>query len=256
MPAATEAPMRTCPHCGFEERSTRERCTRCGRSVLVRAPRLRGRRRTYVIWGGAAAAVVAVAVIALVLNNVVSDRDKRDRAEAKKAVAAEKARLKVIQAPHRGSAVELRPAADASEQMVLAARAALVRDVEASITRDAQGRDRAGELKGPISRTECGPLLKAKDAVPDDRILSKPIGRYDCVAVKRSVTGEAGQSVGRLGYAFVAALDFKRYTYVWCRNTPAQGERGESLAFVRLERACLAAKGRALGTGYVDVPGS
>jgi hypothetical protein len=25
---------------------------------------------------------------------------------------------------------------------------------------------------------------------------------------------------------------------------------------VRLDRACLAAKGRALGTGYVDVPGS
>ena len=32
--------------------------------------------------------------------------------------------------------------------------------------------------------------------------------------------------------------------------------RREALAFVRLERACLAAKGRALGTGYVDVPGS
>jgi uncharacterized membrane protein YvbJ len=102
MPAATEAPMRTCPHCGFEERSTRERCTRCGRSVLVRPPRLRGRRRTYIIWGGAAAAVVAVAVIALVLNNVVSDRDKRDRAEAKKAVAAEKARLKIVHAPRLG----------------------------------------------------------------------------------------------------------------------------------------------------------
>jgi hypothetical protein len=256
MPTTTEAPLRTCPHCGFEEHSTRERCTRCGRSVLIRAPRLRGRPRTYVIWGGAAAAVVIVAVIAVVLNNVVSDRDKRESAEAKKAVAAEKARLTVIQAPHRGSAVELRPAAGASDQTVLTARAALVRDVEASITRDAQARDRAGELKGPISRTECGPLLKAKDAVPDDRILSKSIGRYDCVAVKRSVTGEAGQSVGRLGFAFVAALDFKRFTYVWCRNTPAQGERGESLAFVRLERACLAAKGKALGTGYVDVPGS
>src|SRR5918995_4980015 len=189
MPAATEAPLRTCPHCGFEERSTRERCTRCGRSVLVRAPRLRGRRRTYVIWGGAAAAVVIVAIIALVLNDIVSDRDKRESADAKKAVAAEKARLKVIQAPHRASAVELRPAADASEQTVLNARAALVRDAEASITRDAQARDRAGELKGPISRTECGPLLKAKDAVPDDRILTKSIGRYDCVAVKRNVAG-------------------------------------------------------------------
>jgi hypothetical protein len=256
MPTATEAPLRTCPHCGFEERSTRERCTRCGRSVLVRAPRLRGRRRTYVIWGGAAAAVIVVAVIALVLNNVVSNRNKRENAEAAKTVAAEKVRLKRIQAPHRGSATQLRPAAGASDQTVLAARAALVRDVEARITTDAQGRDRAGELQGPITHTECGPLLKAKDAVPDDRILSKPIGRYDCVAVKRSVTGEAGQSVGKLGYAFVAALDFKKFTYVWCRNTPAQGERGVALAFVRLDRACLAAKGRALGTGYVDVPGS
>jgi hypothetical protein len=256
MPTTTEAPLRTCPHCGFEERSTRERCTRCGRSVLVRAPRLRGRKRTYVVWGGAAALVVVVAVIAVVLNSVVSDRNKREDAEAKKAVAAEKARLKRIQAPHRGSATQLKPAAGASDQTVLAARAALVRDVEGSITRDAQARDHAGELKGPISHTECGPLLKAKDAIPDDRILTKPIGRYDCVAVKRSITGEAGQSVGRLGYAFVAALDFKRFTYVWCRNTPAQGERGEALAFVRLDRACLAAKGRALGTGYVDVPGS
>jgi hypothetical protein len=255
-PTATKIAVRTCPHCGHEERSTRERCTRCGRSVLVRAPRLRGRRRTLAIWGGVATGVVAVAVIAVVLNSVISHRNDRDRKAAAKATIAERARLKRIQAPHRGSATDLRPAAGASDLDRLAARAALVRNAEAAITRDAQARDRAGELKGPITRTECSPLLKAKDAVPDDRILTKPIGRYDCVAIKRSVTGEAGQSVGRLGFAFVAALDFKRFAYVWCRNTPAQGEGGVALAFVRLDRACLAAKGRALGTGYVDVPGS
>jgi hypothetical protein len=252
----TEVPSRTCPHCGFEERSDRERCSRCGRSVLVRAPRLRGRRRRMAIWGGAAAALVAVAVIVLVLSAVVSNRNERERKASAKAVAAERVRLKRLQAPHRGSAKQLAPSAGASDLDRLAARQALVRAAEASITGDAQARERTGELKGPISRTECGPLLKAKDAVPDDRILSKAIGRYDCVAIKRSVTGEAGQSVGRLGFPFVAALDFEKFTYVWCRNTPGQGERGVALAFVRLDRACLAAKGRALGTGYVDVPGS
>jgi len=74
--------------------------------------------------------------------------------------------------------------------------------------------------------------------------------------VRNDIKGDSGSSVGSIGYPFVAALDFRRFTYVWCRNTPPQSERGESLAFVRLDRACLAAKGRALGTGYVDVPGS
>src|SRR4029079_4222679 len=197
-PTMTEVPTRTCPHCGFEERSERERCSRCGKSVLIRAPRLRGRRRTQVIWGAAALGVLAVAAIALVLNAVVSNRNEREAKASAKAVAAEKARLKILQGPHRGSAQQLAPAAGASDLDRLNAREALVRAAEASITRDAQGRDRRGELKGPISHTECGPPLKAKDAVPDDRILTKAIGRYDCVAVKSSVTGEGGQSVGRL----------------------------------------------------------
>jgi hypothetical protein len=41
----------------------------------------------------------------------------------------------------------------------------------------------------------------------------------------------------------------REVSHVWCRNTSAQGERGVALALVRLDRACLAAKGRALGTG-------
>ncbi|HEY7618865.1 MAG TPA: hypothetical protein VH834_03790 [Solirubrobacteraceae bacterium] len=253
----TELPLRTCPHCGFEERSDRERCGRCGKSVHIRAPRLRGQKRTAVIWGAGAAVVLALVVMVLVLNGVVSNRDKREQSAAEKAVAAEKVRLRRLQAPHHGAAADLRPPANATDQQQLAARAALVRAVEGSITRDAQGRVRSGEIQGPIVDTECGPLLKAKAAIPDDRILAKPIGRYDCVAVKHPITGQANEAVGNLGYAFVAALDFKRFTYVWCRNTPAQGERGQTIStFVRLDRACLAAKGRALGTGYVDVPGS
>ncbi len=247
---------RTCPHCGFTEDTTRERCTRCGRSVLVRAPRLQGRRRTVVLRGGGALGLVLLAVVVAIVLNAKSDRDARQRAADARAVAAERVRLTKLQAPHRGAAPELRPAADATDAERLAARAALVKAVEGVITRDAQARVRAGEIDGPIRGSQCGPFLRAPDAVPDDRVLSKPIGRYDCVAVKDDIKGDSGSSVGSIGYPFVAALDFRRFTYVWCRNTPAQSERGQALAFVRLDRACLAAKGRALGTGYVDVPGS
>jgi hypothetical protein len=209
-----------------------------------------------VLWGGGAAAlIVLVAVVAIVLD-AKSHRDARQRAADARAVAVERVRLARLQAPHRGAAPDLRPRADATDQQRLAARAALVRAVEREITRDAQARVRTGEMEGPIRGSECGPFLRAPDAVPDDRVLSKTIGRYDCVAVKNDITGDTGSSVGRIGYPFVAALDFRAFTYVWCRNTPPPSERGQALAFVRLDRACLAAKGRALGTGYADVPGS
>ena len=244
--------MRTCPHCGHQEDSGRERCSACGRSVFVKPPRLSGRRRTAAIAGGVLAAIVLVAVAGIVLTSISSSNDRRAAKVAARVGAAERVRLTRIQAPHRGAAVALKPKAGASDAEVLAARAALRARAEAAITADANARVKTGELQGPITRTNCGPFLRSAEAVLDDRVLSKPIGRYDCIAVKRAIAGGGGD----FGYPFVAALDFRRFTFVWCRNTPAQSERGKALAFVRLERACLAARGRALGTGYVDVPGS
>jgi hypothetical protein len=205
----------------------------------------------------AALAVVLVlaAAPAVVLLGQRSEHERRDRAAQALAVKRLQERLRRIQAPHRGAAVRLAPPAEATPQQRLAARASLVRAVEAEITRDARARMGTGELDGPISETICGPLLKAKDAVPDDRDLRKAIGRYDCVAVKRPIIDGSGRRVAWLGHPFVAALDFHRFTYTWCRNTPPPGEAAKALATVRLDRACLAAKGPPLGTGYVDVPG-
>jgi hypothetical protein len=247
---------RTCPHCGFTDESTQERCSACGRSVFVRAPRLTGRRRRQAQWGAALAVLAVAAAAILVALSLQADRKERERAQAARAVTAEKVRLRKLQAPHRGSATDLRPPAGAGAPVRLAARAALVRRVEARITADARARASTGEIKGPIRGSECSPFLKAPDAIPDDRELSKGIGRYDCAAIKADIRKADNATVGRLGYAFVAALDFDRFTYVWCRNTPAQSESGEPLAVVRLDRACLAATGRPVGNGYADVPGS
>ena len=211
-PTMTEVPSRTCPHCGFEERSERERCSRCGRSVLVRAPRLRGRRRTLVDLGRRRG------------RRARRGRGHRARAQ-RRGLQPQRPRAPRLGQGHRRRA----RAPDALAGPPPRRRHGSWRRPRAPPTRTAwprarrscaprrprsratpRARARSGELKGTITGTECGPLLKAKAAVPDDRVLSKAIGRYDCVAVTHSVNGESGQSVGRLGFPFVAALDFKQ----------------------------------------------
>jgi hypothetical protein len=249
-----EPPLRTCPSCGREAQTRNERCPFCQTSYYART---RGQRRRSWLIGGAIATVLAagLATIAIIALGDRSERDAANKIEQTRRVVALRARIAREQAPHRGVAYGVKPPPWASDAQLLAARRTMVTAVERRITDDARARVKTGELDGPFSHTSCGPILKSKAAIPDDRVLSKSIGRYDCVAIKRDVTLHPGQKVAELGYAFVAALNFRTYHYTWCRNNPAQGEAGKSLVFVRLDRACLAAKGKELGTGYVAEPG-
>jgi hypothetical protein len=244
------APARSCPRCGREERTRSEVCPHCGWSYFGRSPQAVRRRRIAV----AVAGLVILGALAGGAIALLGDRnaqDRRDRAGQARAVSAEIARLKRVQAPHRGAARQLKPAAGSSTAEQLAARHRLLLTVQDAVTADARRRVTTGEITGPITHTECGPFLRAREATPDDQVPGKPVGRYDCVAVKTAARLN-GKTVGKLGYAFVAALDFKRFTYVICRNSPAQGEAGRSLAFVRLDRACLKTKTAQIGSGYVD----
>jgi hypothetical protein len=245
-----EPPLRTCPHCGREGRTRYERCPHCQRSYFTLSRAQRRRRR---LIGGATLLVLLLlgGVGGALAINDRDDRAARDKVDRARRVAELRARLVRIQAPHHGAAPRLKPPKGASDAEVLKARRALVVAVEHRITADARARAAEGELDGPIKDTFCGPILKSKQAIPDDRVLSKPIGRYDCVAIKKHIVNADDTKVAELGHAFVAALNFKTYTYTWCRNTPAQGEAGKALVFVRLDRRCLAATGQALGTGYV-----
>jgi hypothetical protein len=251
---APEPPPRTCPHCGREGRTRYERCPHCQRSYYTRS-RAQLRKR-WLVAGAALLLLLALGGVAgaLALNDA-DDRQARQKADQTRRIAALTAKLKRVQAPQRGAARSLKPPADATDAQRLRARRALVVAVEDRITADARARVRTGELDGPIGDTVCGPILKSKQAIPDDRVLKKPIGRYDCVAIKKHVTNADDTKVAELGFAFVAALNFDTYTYTWCRNNPAQGEAGKALVFVRLDRACLAATGAALGTGYVAPDG-
>jgi hypothetical protein len=249
-PTASWGRERTCPACGTTAVTAAERCPSCG-SRYDRPPRGGGARRVALL-AAAGLAAVAAATVLVVATLGAGDREARDREARRVAVARERDRLARLQAPHRGAAPRLRRRAGAPPAERLRARRALVGATERAITAHARRLVRAGEIDGPIARTECGPVLRSPDAVPDDRVLGRPIGRYDCVAVRRDVRGPGGDRLAALGYAYVTAVDFRRASWTFCRNIPPQGERGQALVHVRLARACLAATGRALGTGYVD----
>src|SRR5690348_160712 len=116
-----EAPLRTCPRCGREERTREEDCPHCGWSYFGRPPAAVRRRRLIAAVAGVVI-LAALAVGAIVLLSDKSAKDKRDSAARAQRVAAEIARLKRVQAPHRGADVALKPAKDASPAQQLKAR--------------------------------------------------------------------------------------------------------------------------------------
>jgi hypothetical protein len=245
-------PVRVCPNCGEEAATWRAQCPACNKRYDRRLPWLSDRAR----WAlGVAGAIAAIAALALILPGVFAARDAQNakvaREEAQR-VAAERARLIRDQRPVRGRAHGLgRLPAGAPAATRLAQRRALLAQAEAAILAEARHRVSTGELDGPIRNVSCGPLVRTPDNAGDENDLSKRLGRYDCVAVKRDIINGDGQVVGRLGHPFVATLDFAKRSWVFCKDNKVPGERGQPLAMVRLDPACVGAEGQpVVGNGY------
>ena len=246
-------PPRTCPSCGAEHATLSPTCPSCDKRYDRRFPGVSDRQR----WAlGGLALVVVIAAAALILPSVFDakrDNDARVAREHAARVAAEKKRLTREQRPMRGRPAGLRaPGLTASASERLAARRKLVVALEGAILADARSRVEAGELDGPVTRVSCGPLIKNPGMLTEDQDLSKSRGRYDCVAVKREVIN-GGKVVGLFGHPFVGTADFKRFTYVWCKDNKVPGERGKPLAKVPIPAVCIGAEGRPrVGDGYLS----
>jgi hypothetical protein len=111
----------------------------------------------------------------------------------------------------------------------LAARARLMRGMEAAILDDARARVRRGALDGPVRRVECDRFPRRPGAVGADRDLEQPRGRFSCLAVRAVFQG------GELGHQYRAAVDFRTGKYAFCKITGRPGPERKQIVTIPAE---------------------
>jgi hypothetical protein len=195
-PAATPGartqslPVRICPTCSAQARTTGDRCPYCGGFYLRhRGARLRRRfsgltrRSKGFIVAGVALLLVGGAGIGIALkgkhdNDLAAQREAAQQAQAAK---------------------------QQHEQQVRQERGVLVTDMERAITRYAQNQSLKpfALINGPILRTQCDPSGGQIDikAVTQD---------FSCLAVR---TINAGGTMR--GYRFSATANYNKLSYSW-----------------------------------------
>lgn len=189
---------------------------------------------------GAALVVVAIAVAALVAPAIDDSKqraDARERAaeDARRDAAARRAAQS--QRPTSVSLAALRPPAGSSTGERLAARSAVVAEVEERITANAQARAAKGEFRRPSGPTSCEPAPGSQAAETD---LAVRRGVFDCNTTVRAIAATETNEGGSLTYPFRAVVDFATYRVAWCKTSPVPGEQivPDPRRVVELPRAC------------------
>ncbi len=246
------APVRRCPTCGFEAATLDARCPNCRKRYDRALPWLKDWMR-WTLGIGLAVGLVALGV-ALRPGIQETKQERATRLAREQAARASKQRALLIrqQRPVKGrmAGYEALPAS-APDSERRTARRALVLELESAITADALARIKRKEMDGKVSFTECGPLVRT--AEPDDTVLTKKLGRYDCVAVSSDVR-RFGRTVALFGHPYVGTVDFETGTFVLCKDNKVPGERGKLLAAVKLSPVCLGLDEDAeeVGDGYAQ----
>jgi hypothetical protein len=187
---------------------------------------------TIVVLGGAAAYAVPR------IGESKREGEKRAQADLARRKTAERRRIITEQRPRHGRATPpggpLTPAAERRAREDLLAR------VERDITADAQRRGARGELDGRARRTDCLPSPSSVKRLGGERDLSLQVDAYDCVAVTRDIPANEVETGGIVGYPFRAVVDFRRFSYAWCKTNPSPGEAAipDPREVPRLPAAC------------------
>jgi hypothetical protein len=151
------------------------------------------------------------------------------------ALRRERARLRREQRPHFGRArVAAWPLGSHAQQDVL------VGALERSITRDARGRWRAGQLNARVHATVCAHLVRPNTPRPPPPPLRSVQAGYECTAVTTSVPATSRTKASIIGFPFWARVNFRTGSYAWCKVNllPSEHGIGDELAYVPLAPVC------------------
>jgi hypothetical protein len=187
---------------------------------------------------GAAAAVVLIGVaLAIMIPRIDAGKQRRaaaDAAQVARTRLANRRRVIAEQTPHHGAARALLPPAGASASQRQAARAQLVERVASDVLADAKAR----AAKGTIPFAVNGPATCA--AHQGTALTGRRFGVLDCFVVTSKIKQTARNSAGAAGYPFRAVVDFRRFTYAWCKVEAIPGELmvPDPRLVVALPRAC------------------
>jgi hypothetical protein len=181
----------------------------------------------------ACGAVVGTAIaVPLIASGKREGAERERRAEAI-AKAQEERRLRIDQTPHHGRA------ADAPSAPAAARHAAITAAVERAITADARARYSAHRLPGPpVKETVCSAhLTELADLQPAARRAGGAV--LGCLAAT-TVGVRPGGTRFAIGFEFLAAANWRRATFTWCKTNPPPGEKfgGVRRAEVKLGRGC------------------
>ncbi len=190
--------------------------------------------RKLAIGAGIGAVVIAAALAVMIprIDHGKNVRSAQARAFQDHAIAVNRARIIHEQRPRHGADPALKPAAGATAADVQASRARLVGSVETAILADARARSRAGEMRKISGPTTC--------AITPGTKAGGPIGVYDCFTVSRTIQSTARTAAGTIGYPFRAVVDFRKYSYTWCKTEQFPGEKliPDPRLVVQLPAAC------------------
>lgn len=169
---------------------------------LRRLSRLRDRSRRskiilaviagIVLLGGAATA----AVFKVRHDNEVTEQRERAAAERQEEQERQE-RAEEAEREEEEAQAEL-------DDLERSSRRLLAKDLQKSITKDANENVTSGVLDGPILRTVCTPVGGGSED------LSEPTGKYECLAVTEDNADGTSS-----GYSYDATINYDKFSYTW-----------------------------------------